>query len=250
VADPSIRLHNPDLRARLLRAMDVEARIPAAVQALGPVADRDVCVVEGSNSILAGQLLSLGGWIRSLAGPSGSDVAPLASIADGRADVLVAGWAGFRPGSEDWDDQLAQARRVLRPHGRLLVVHDYGRDEVTGLVGDAPRAADLIDWSRPGGPFLGHGFRIRVLHCWWRWDTQDEATEVLTLCFGDAGAALAATMRRPRLAWKVAVYHLAMDAAAADDVASAKVVRAARRQARGAAAPSSPTTPSSPAALA
>ncbi|MCY7418871.1 MAG: hypothetical protein LH650_10305 [Chloroflexi bacterium] len=243
MADPSIRLQDPDLRARLLRAMDVEARIPAALQTLGPVTDRHVCVVEDAGGALAGQLLGQGGWIRSLAGTL---PASMGSIPDSRADVLVAGWTGFRPGSTEWEEQLLEARRVLRPDGRLLVVHDYGRDEVTNLIGDAPRATELIDWSRPSGPFLGYGFRIRVLHCWWRWDTQDEATEVLTLCFGDAGADLAATMRRPRLAWKVAVYHLSMDAAATDDAAAAKLARAAKRQARTAASPMPPATAPGP----
>ncbi len=224
--------------------MDVEARIPAALQALGPVTDRDVCVVEDAGGGLAGQLLGQGGWIRSLAGTL---PASTRSIPDSRADVLVAGWTGFRPGATEWEEQLQEARRVLRPDGRLLVVHDYGRDEVTNLVGDAPRASELIDWSRPSGPFLGNGFRIRVLHCLWRWDTQDEATEVLTLCFGDSGAVLAATMRRPRLAWKVAVYYLAMDAAANDDVAAAKLARAAKRQARVAAPPATASRPVAPA---
>ena len=69
------------------------------------------------------------------------------------------------------------------------MVHDYGRDEVTGLLGDEARASELVAWSRPNGPFLGQGFRVRVLHCWWRWDTLEEATELLTRAFGDAGAA-------------------------------------------------------------
>lgn len=218
--DPSIRLQDPDLRSRLLRAIDADARIPGALQALGPVTDRDVCVLDGPDGGLASQLLALGGWVRTV--PDASPEA-MAAIPDGRADVVVSGWNAFRPGTAEWDEQLASARRVLRPEGRLLVVHDYGRDEVTGLFADPARAAERIGWSRPGGPFLGQGFRVRVLHCWWQWDTLEEATEVLTLAFGEAGAAVAAGMRRPRLAWKVAVYHLGMgpsetvDAAAAAD---------------------------------
>ena len=207
MADPSIQLQEPDLRSRLLRAIDAEARVPAALQALGPVTDRDVCVLEGADGRLAGQLLALGGWIRTVPDASSES---LAALPDDRADVLVSGWTGFRPGTPEWDEQLAHARRMLRPDGRLLVVHDYGRDEVTGLFADPSRAAERIAWSRPSGPFLGHGFRVRVLHCWWQWDTQAEATDLLTRGFGDAGAAVAAGMRRPRLAWKVAVYHLAM----------------------------------------
>ena len=82
--------------------MDADARIPAALQALGPVADRDVCVIDGTDAVLAGvdgaltgHLLSLGGWVRSLPGTS---LDPLALIPDGRADVLVSGWIGFPTG--------------------------------------------------------------------------------------------------------------------------------------------------------
>ncbi len=223
VADPSIRLPDPDLRSRLLRALDREGRIPAALQALGPLTDRDVCVFDQPDLSLASQLLGAGAWVRSLPDVSSTS---MASIPDARADVVVSGWMGFRPGGPDWDDQLAQARRALRPDGRLLVVHDYGRDEVTGLVGDQARATSLIDWSRPSGPFLSRGFRIRVIHCWWRWETQEEATELLSQAFGEAGAAVAAAMHRPRLAWKVAVYHLPMT------VPDPEAARAARKAAK------------------
>ncbi len=205
--------------------MDRESRIPAALEALGPVVDRDVAVLDPDDRGLASQLLALGGWVRALPGAS---TGSLAAVPDGRADVLVAGWSAFRPGSSDWDEQLTQARRLLRPDGRLLVVHDYGRDEVTGLLGDEARAAELMAWSRPSGPFLGIGFRIRVLHCWWRWETQAEPTELLTDAFGEAGAAVAAAMRRPRLAWKVAVYHLAMQPAEGDGSTPAARPKGAR----------------------
>ena len=205
--------------------MDLESRIPAALEALGPIADRDIAVLDPDDRGLAPQLLGLGGWVRML--PNASP-APLGVIPDDRADVLVAGFSAFRPGSSDWDEQLTQARRLLRPDGRLLVVHDYGRDEVTGLLGDEARTAQLMAWSRPSGPFLGIGFRIRVLHCWWRWETQAAATELLTDAFGEAGAAVAAGMRRPRLAWKVAVYHLAMQPAEADGSSPAARPKGAR----------------------
>lgn len=227
MADAINRFQDPDLRSRLLRAMDSESRVPAALEALGPIADRDVAVLDPDDRGLASQLLGLGGWVRALPGASATS---LGAVPDGRADALVAGWMAFRPGSPDWDEQLAHARRLVRPDGRLLVVHDYGRDEVTRLLGDEVRATQLMTWSRPSGPFLGIGFRIRVLHCWWSWETQAEATQLLTDAFGEAGAAVAGGMRRPRLAWKVAVYHLAMQPAEAeaDAAAPAKRPKAAR----------------------
>ncbi len=154
VADPSIRLQEPDLRSRLLRAIDVEGRIPAALEALGPVSDRDVALMEPGDGDLVGQLLGFGAWIRALPDASPGSIA---TLPDARADVIISAWTAFRPGSPEWDEQLTQVRRVLRPDGRLLIVHDYGRDEVTGLVGDDERAARLVDWSRPRGPVPGSG---------------------------------------------------------------------------------------------
>ena len=46
--------------------MDAEARIPAALETLGPVADRDVAVLAPDDGELTSQLLGLGGWVRAL----------------------------------------------------------------------------------------------------------------------------------------------------------------------------------------
>ena len=43
---------------------------------------------------------------------------------DASADVVVACWSAFRGAPAD---EMAEAARLLRPGGRLLVVHDYGR---------------------------------------------------------------------------------------------------------------------------
>ena len=34
--------------------------------------------------------------------------------------------------------EMSEVGRVLRPGGRLLVVHDYGRDDMSRLHGDLP----------------------------------------------------------------------------------------------------------------
>ena len=49
---------------------------------------------------------------------------------DGSLDAIVSLWSGFRGVDEA---ALAEVDRVLAPDGRLLVVHDYGRDEVSVL---------------------------------------------------------------------------------------------------------------------
>jgi hypothetical protein len=99
---------------------------------------------------------------------------------------------------------LAEADRVLRPGGRLLVIHDYGRDDVSRLRGDLP---DYGLWSRRDGPFVRNGFRIRVLHCFWTFDSLDQAAEFLDAAFGEAGSVVARELKRPRLSYNVALYH-------------------------------------------
>ena len=92
-----------------------------------------------------------------------------------------------------------------RPGGRLLVVHDYGRDDVSALRD--PEAPEYTSWSRREGPFLrDDGFKIRVLHCFWTFETLEDARAVLAE-FGERGAAVAERLKRPRLSWNVAVYH-------------------------------------------
>ena len=55
---------------------------------------------------------------------------------DASLDIVATLWTGFR-GVKAVD--LAEVDRVLRPSGRLLVVHDYGRDDVSTLrEPDAP----------------------------------------------------------------------------------------------------------------
>jgi hypothetical protein len=121
---------------------------------------------------------------------------------DGSQDAFVTLWTAFR-GVDAVD--LAEVDRVLRPDGRLLVVHDYGRDDVSALRD--PDAPEYGSWSRREGPFLRQaGFRIRVVHCFWTFPSLDVAREELA-GFGERGEAVAARLKRPRLSWNVAVYH-------------------------------------------
>ncbi len=90
------------------------------------------------------------------------------------------------------------------------MIHDYGRDDVSRLIGPRP---EYGDWSRRDGPFLGNGFKIRVVHSWWTFDSLEEARAFLTDAFGAAGEALGAELHPPRLSYNVAVYHRTFDAA-------------------------------------
>jgi hypothetical protein len=111
-------------------------------------------------------------------------------------------WSAFR--GVDPAEQ-AEVDRILRPDGRLLIVHDYGRDDVSRVLG--PDRPEYGTWSRRTGPFLTGGFRVRVLHCFWTFESAEATSAFLADAFGDAGAEVAATLKRPRLSHNVAIYH-------------------------------------------
>ena len=197
------------LAERLRRALDREAKIPGALESLGPIAGRDVFVLDGSSVWSAERLSASGARVTSITAEDlvGADPAEAdPRLADGSADVLVAAWSAFR---DPKPAELAAAKRLLRPGGRLLVIQDYGRDDVSRLYGPRP---EYTEWSRRDGPFLGSGFKVRVIHSWWTFDSLDETREFLVDGFGDAGERLGAGLTRPRLSYNVAVYHRSFDA--------------------------------------
>jgi SAM-dependent methyltransferase len=188
----------PGLAERLAACLDIEEKIPRALEALGPVAGRDVVLVDGNGGRRAGQLAELGARVRSV--PMAAPGEPLAA-ADGSADVVVGLWSTFRAPSAD---EVVEADRVLRPGGRLLVVHDYGRDDVSRLRGDLP---EYGAWSRREGWYLTNGFRIRVIHCFWTFESIDEARAFLGDAFGEEGNRVGESLTRSRLSYNVAIYH-------------------------------------------
>jgi hypothetical protein len=185
------------LDEQLARVLDVEGKIPRAIETLGPVEGRDVVVVDGSAGLRARQLESLGARVRVVDSRGSSPFA----APDASADVVVGLWSAFRGAGSD---EISEAARMLRPGGRLLTIHDYGRDDVASIRGPQP---EYGPWTRRDGPFLGGGFKIRVLHCWWTFDTVGEARTFLESAFGDAGRGAADRLTRPRLSYNVAIYH-------------------------------------------
>jgi SAM-dependent methyltransferase len=189
----------PDLANTLGRALDIEGKIPRALDALGPIADRDVVLV-GGGELESQRLAELGARLIPVDPlPTGGN--PLWPLPDASADAIVAEWSAFRGVDAR---ELAEAERVLRPGGRLLVIHDYGRDDVARLRGDLP---EHRDWSHRDGPYLSAGFRIRVIHCFWTFESLDGARGFLRAAFGDVGGAIADGLKRPRLSYNVALFH-------------------------------------------
>jgi SAM-dependent methyltransferase len=197
VADFPLAL-SADLTPRLAAAFDVEGKIPRALEALGPLAGADVLLVDGSDGLRAGQLRELGARLRIA---SDVDIAGN-SIQAASADAVVGCWSWFR--TEQARD-LAAAQRVLRPGGRILIVHDYGRDDVSRLR--PPDLPEYTAWSRRDGWFLRTGFKVRVIHCWWTFDTLETASGFLEDAFGADGRTVASGLKRPRLSYNVAIYH-------------------------------------------
>jgi len=211
------------LRRRLKQCVDLEGKLPRNLEALGPVAGRDVVLFDADRGLRARQLAGLGARVVALAPASAiptlrrrlrteleaGSVAlaagtPLANrLAAGSADVVVSFWSAFRGGS---DEEVAAAERILRPGGRLLVVHEYARDDLSRLWPEE-RSRELVAWSRRDGWFLRHEFKIRVVHAFWTFPDLDALHELPTAVFGPRAEALLADVRRPRLSWKVVVYH-------------------------------------------
>lgn len=187
------------LAERLARILDVEAKIPRTLDALGPMGGKDVLLLDGAEGIRARQLAELGARVSFATSNGSADI----DAPDASADAVVGLWTAFRGATADERREVA---RVLRPGGRLLMVLDYGRDEVSRLRGDLPEYGLL---SRRDGPFLSSGFKVRVIHCFWTFPTMDDASAFLDDGFGDVGRTVVTTMKRPRLSYNVAVYHRA-----------------------------------------
>ncbi len=192
-----------ELEVKLLRVIDAEGKLIAALEALGPVAGREVVVLDSGRGYRARQLAEIGASVTAVQFPVTDDVlSDLVLRPSGGPDVVVAFWSELAtPGSRFVSDAL----RLLRPGGRLLLVHDYGRDDVWGLRPETRERQ--VAWSHRHGPFLGAGFRVRVIHCWLSFESLEQARELLEAAFGERGIELAASMKNTRLQYNVAVYH-------------------------------------------
>jgi len=199
-------LPNPELEVAFLNVVDVEGKLIAALEDLGPIADRDVILLDAGHGYRSRLMVEIGARVRPVTLTPEADESEaldrMALLPQGQADVVVALWSELAlPGSAF----VAAAEALLRPTGRLLIVHDYGRDDVWNLRPSIRTRS--VDWSQRRGPFLGAGFRVRVIHCWWTFESIEQASRLLEAGFGDPGVEVAARMKRPRLEYQVALYH-------------------------------------------
>ena len=187
-----------ELEPTFVGALDRAGKLVAAIGALGPIAERDVVVLDATAGPIVDGLRGAGARIRPIA-----PATPFALPAeDASADVVLGLWSAFRGVDPQ---ELREVDRVLRPAGRLLAVHDYGRDDVS-LLND-PARPEYGAWSHRTGPFLTGGFRVRVVHCFWEFESPEATAAFLSAAFGERGAAVASGLKRPRLSYNVAIYH-------------------------------------------
>ena len=211
MSDLPVTVTLPDpLARRLAAALDIEGKIPRALDALGPLAGRDVAWVGDETGMLVHRLTTLGARVRRVAL---GDTPAHPRAPKPWASALVAAWSAFRGFDAG---EMAEADRIVRAGGRLLVVHDYGRDDVSRLNAGGPERPEYGLWSRRDGPFLANGFKVRVVHCWWTFDSVNDARAFLGEAFGEAGLRFGGALTRPRLSYNVAIYHRTIGATARD----------------------------------
>ena len=144
--------------------------------------------------------------VRQPAGPGSLALGVPPKSVDARRRPLVG--VPTAPTPATWPKPTAS----LRPDGRLLVVHDYGRDDVSRLRGDLPdvraleparRAVPLGRVPDPGRPLL---LDVRLAR-------SDDGVPPRGVRRGGRERS-PPTLKRPRLSYNVAVYHRARGGAA------------------------------------
>lgn len=180
----------------LVIALDPEDRLARGIVRLADLDGRTAIVLGGARWLVP-RLERLG-----VAATAGADDPADATLPAGPADgvdAVIGGWGVLRGVGAP---ELVACERLLRPGGRIVVLHDYGRDEVAPLLGtDRPEVAS---WSRHGGPYLRGGWKLRVLHARIALAGPEDLAALLAgdRVEGGSGAPTGAGIH-----WKVAAYH-------------------------------------------
>lgn len=223
---PAFRDSDPELHRRLGDAIDPDRKVLAALERIVPISGKriaDVGTGIGHYPMLLARRTGRTYGIESdpvlLAEArrrAGSSHQPNLRIVQGEptalplrdeaVDIVLSG--GIEP-----DDRslpaIAEALRVLRRGGRLVVIGYYGRDDVAALLEPKVVAHALEATQRRVGWWITHGFKMKVVHT--RLDLHDEATarELLPRLYGQRGQAYLMGPHRPSLELKLGLYHLA-----------------------------------------
>jgi SAM-dependent methyltransferase len=104
---------------------------------------------------------------------------------------------------------IAEAMRVLRPGGLLVVIGYYGRDDVAALLEPEVVAHALEATQRRTGWWLRNGFRIKVVHAQLDFGDEETAQELLPRLYGDRGRAYLMGPHRTSLELKLGLYYRA-----------------------------------------
>ncbi len=106
---------------------------------------------------------------------------------------------------------MAEAFRVLRPGGRLVVIGYYGRDDVAELLEPEVVAHAREATQRRTGWWLRNGFKIKVVHTRLDLGVGATAHELLPRLYGDRGRAYLMRPHRPFLRLNLGLYHRVRD---------------------------------------
>ena len=125
-------------------------------------------------------------------------------LRDETVDVVLSGMIEPDDGSLP---AIAEAMRILRPGGRLVVIGYYGRDQVAGLLEPEVVAHAADATRRRSGWWLRHGFKIKVVHA--RLDLSDPVAtqELLPRLYGDRGKAFLMGPHPPFLTLGLGLFH-------------------------------------------
>ena len=221
---------DPDLHARLAAAIDPDGKVLAALERITPIGGKRIADVgtgighypmllarrtgrtygiESDPSLLAeARRRAVDAHQPNIRIVEGEPAA--LPLRDGAVDIVLS--SRIEPDDASLP-AIAEARRVLRPGGRLIVIGHYGRDDVSALL--EPEVVEHImeATQRRTGWWLRNGFKIKVVHA--RIDLADPslAHELLPRLYGDRGRAFLMGPHPDTLRLNLGLFHLAKPAA-------------------------------------